>query len=88
MRVIESKQVTVEQVTDYLCNLCGKSCKDEHGYNFEGLLGAAISFGYGSTHFGDGTMIELSICESCLHDISKKCKLEMRVWDDWSEEFK
>lgn len=88
MRVTEEKQVTEKVVKDYLCNLCGESCKDKHGINFEGLLGAAIDFGYGSSCFGDGTMIELSLCESCLFELSKTCKVKMRIWEEEFNDFK
>lgn len=74
------KTVTKEEieVIDILCNKCGESCDNSGtGHSFyEGLIEETIDFGYGSNHFGDGTSVTFSICESCLKEYFSTFKIK------------
>lgn len=75
MKITEIKPVTIdEEVTvDIICNVCGNSCKDREGMNYEGLLEASVQGGYASK-LGDMLTYTFSICEGCLENIFKTFK--------------
>ena len=58
----------VEEIEDILCDICGKSCKDNSSNLYE-FLTLHASWGYGSHR--DCTTWDGEICESC----SDKIKL-------------
>jgi hypothetical protein len=65
-RIEREDEVTV----DVLCNMCGRTCKnviskDGELFNWEGLIEASITGGYGSK-LGDLTEYTFSLCEDCL----------------------
>lgn len=62
-RQVERTQ-TVTELTDILCNRCGRSCKQDP--NFCGLLETKVSGCYGSPVLPDAATFQFSLCEHCL----------------------
>lgn len=70
-------------IEDIICNKCGKSCRNH--LNFEGLIEAVCSGGYGSIIIGDETSIKFSLCEPCLGELINSFKHSPSKRDDSSE---
>jgi hypothetical protein len=83
------RQIEEELTDDILCNKCGESCLDKHERNFEGLIEAHLSGGYGSK-IGDGIEVEFSLCELCLIELFDRCVIKPKfvdtLWGDYHEE--
>lgn len=63
-----------EEVTDVLCDMCGKSCRDDMDMNYEGSHLSA-SWGYCSRK--DDTFWDYDFCEDCsdkIMEFIEKCK--------------
>ena len=77
MQIKRKKTVEVEEITDVLCDKCGKSQMGE----CRNLNGARICLvgQYDSTDLPDGQYLEFDVCESCImawvetfeHDVFK-----------------
>lgn len=74
MRERVKKVVTREEtfVSDVLCNVCGKTCKDDLDMNFE-CATVHANWGYGSRK--DTELHEAHICEDCYDEYVKIWKL-------------
>ena len=65
----KKKLVKVDEITDYVCNKCGQSCRRD--LNFYGLLEVVAYGGYDSEKIGDENSWTFSVCEDCLSDFVK-----------------
>ena len=83
--MIKSHKIKVEKeqevIDDVICNKCGNSCRDEHDMNYEGLIEAYVSGGYGSK-LGDSVNYKFSLCETCLSEMFKTFKFEPEIYDE------
>jgi hypothetical protein len=61
MRVIHSIIKSREEMTDILCNQCGKSCKKDMNMEYATV---SATWGYDSNHH-DGEQYEIHLCEQC-----------------------
>lgn len=62
------KEQWVTEVTEVKCNVCHtvfEVGKDDA--KIENCIQIVKSFGYHSEHFGDGTDVNIDICEACAH---------------------
>jgi hypothetical protein len=76
MPVVKKKNTiikVVEEIIDVTCNMCGNTCIDSQGANYEGLIDARIQGGFDSK-LGDGIEYGFSLCEDCLSELFKKFK--------------
>jgi len=73
MRVIETtqKMVSVEQVTEVVCNKCGKSIELLYS---ESVQHITLGFGYGSKH--DGQQWGMDLCECCIDKLVEDFAIE------------
>ncbi len=73
MKKVENKTETVTStvIADVICNMCGESCLDSQGMNYEGLIGAYVEGGFASK-LGDMSVYKFDICEICLKQIFDK----------------
>lgn len=62
MIITEKQQIEENAITDIVCDCCGRSCRDEHGMNYEYAIFCA-SWGYYSQH--DTEIWECHLCEAC-----------------------
>jgi hypothetical protein len=71
----------IEEVSDVVCNKCGKTCLrgDDHGKEPYGLIEAEVGTGYYSTSLPDGHTYTFSICEDCLAELFKDFKVQPEV---------
>lgn len=72
-------QKEVEEITDYICNMCGESCvthRNEHGeiMNVDGL-NANVCGGWGSKIIGDTVSYKFDLCEKCTMELIEKLKI-------------
>jgi hypothetical protein len=75
MKIIKRVVKEVEEVQDYLCNRCGKTCHyRDPDEPFAGLLEVEYVAGYFSI-FGDGDIYRFSLCELCLKELFASFKL-------------
>lgn len=92
MKVTRKLAVPVSVVEDIFCNKCGLSCKSPAG-DYYGLIEATVTAGFYSTHFEDGDVHKISICERCLRDMILSFKYPsfqgnyMELSDDHVEDF-
>ena len=62
----------VEEISDIICNRCGKSCMSgkndgiDDGY---GLIETTVCGGYWSTYLYDDVRYTFSLCEECLREL-------------------
>jgi hypothetical protein len=70
------KEVTVkkEEIVDYICNKCGKSCKLHCG-NDGGLTHGFVNGSYDSEHLEDLTNYYFSLCEKCISELFSTFKI-------------
>lgn len=66
MKVNKKEQVMREVVVDITCDICGKSCKKECGFEYASLE-SVDGWGYDSRK--DGEVHEADICEECYDKI-------------------
>jgi len=62
MRKIKKATREIEELEDIICDICGKSCKDDLNMNYE-FSTLSASWGYGS--HADTTQWYGEFCESC-----------------------
>lgn len=85
MRIIETKQIMIEQevTLDILCNNCGSSCKSKYYFdNYRphvGLLEIEVSGSYWSSELSDCTTYQFSLCEKCLTEMFSKFKIPVNT---------
>jgi hypothetical protein len=75
-----TKEITETVVVDVLCNKCGCSLLDSYKMNYEGLVEAGFTGGYGSK-IGDMNRVKFSLCEDCLLELFKTFKHEPYIHD-------
>lgn len=66
MQVKQKVQAQVEQLTDILCDLCGNTCRDSMGINYE-YATLKATWGYNSNK--DCQHHEAHICEKCYDNL-------------------
>ena len=59
-----------ENLSQVICNQCGKELKVENGYLKEGCFTADVTFGYFSHK--DGTRQQFDLCEECYDKLVKQ----------------
>lgn len=75
MKYVRKLTKPVTQVTEIFCNKCGLSCRSAIPMDeFNGLIEAIVTGGYGSTHLEDGGVYKFTLCERCLVDLFKEFK--------------
>ena len=62
MRKTKTVTIEVEKVDTVICDICGKSCKDNFNMNYE-FSSLSASWGYGSHK--DGSLWGGDFCEGC-----------------------
>ncbi len=75
---IIKKDITIksQEVIDIICDLCGESCLDELGINFE-YATLKSNWGYGSNK--DGEKHEVHLCENCYDRITKHFNINIKI---------
>lgn len=63
--VMVTKPVAVRQ--SVICNRCKAEARFEGDdiFRAQDYLSVSCEYGYGSSHFGDGTRIAFDLCEAC-----------------------
>lgn len=93
MKIVETKSVQIESVTDVLCNItdvlcnkCGESCvplplrpNNIISKDFYGLIEATVSGGYYSYALSDCCNYTFSLCEGCLKELFDSFKLPVEA---------
>lgn len=72
---------TLRVADGFKCDVCKKTYSEAHYVERQEALHWTNHCGYGSV-FGDGSVISLSICQSCLHD---KFGEYINIEKDWEE---
>lgn len=57
-----------QELTEVVCNMCGKKLKTEHGMIKEGCVSIEQQFGYFSGK--DGILEKFDLCEKCYQHIT------------------
>jgi hypothetical protein len=63
----KSETKTVEEITSFKCDKCGKEY-DAKDFEMQEFHHIKFTGGYASV-FGDGTEVECDICQHCLHQM-------------------
>jgi hypothetical protein len=85
VRKYRTETQQVEILEEIQCDVC-KKVVDWEADEFEAqeFLEVKETYGYGSKHFGDMTMIEIDICEECAYKmLGPFCRMEhLCGWPD------
>lgn len=65
-----TKQQTIEEVSEIICDRCGFSCTPENVVEWQEFYPIRFTGGYGSV-FGDGEEVNADLCQKCLYEILK-----------------
>ncbi|MGI6069839.1 MAG: hypothetical protein ACOYBE_05370 [Blautia sp.] len=65
--MVRIQKTTVTELTELVCNRCGKKIKIDHGTAAEGVCTVQIQWGYFSRKDGERHIFDL--CEDCYDEI-------------------
>lgn len=92
----KTKEVVLKtEITDIICNNCGKTCSNAMRYyntkepncGFSGLNEVEVHGGYDSKFIGDMVSWKFSICEECLSEIVKNFKIPHEIKSEVSSDY-
>lgn len=78
MRVYKDKENT--QLTEVVCNKCGRPMKVEKGILKEGCFSADILFGYFSKK--DGSRHKFDLCEACYDEMIASFQIPVKETEE------
>lgn len=77
MRIMEERPRL--EVVDIVCDICGKSCWDKGGLEFE-CASIVVNWGYHSKK--DSERHEIDICESCYDELPFVKAGQVRIYEE------